>query len=133
MTEEVKTTVEEPIEPDRNWALFDKQWTYRGGIVSKTKPTKEDNPEGYTIIEVERFPQFYEHWDPNAETWIADTQKRVTAERKVRLEHASRPEFAEMIRQEVQELVLNVLPEIVPGLQLTEAQIKRLFPLARRK
>jgi hypothetical protein len=124
---------DEERKPDRLWALFDNEWAYKGGIVAEEQPGETENPEGYQVLEVTRFPMLYEQWDPTHKAWVIDEAKKAASEKEVEMLRATRPELAEMIQSAIQEWLLNVLPEIVPGLRISEEQRARYFPLTGRK
>src|SRR4051812_3988600 len=62
-----------------NWALFDKEHNYKGGVVTieGITPTEDGaNPKGYKEVQVKRFPQHHETWDQQSGSWKSDRRKR---------------------------------------------------------
>src|SRR5690349_6369797 len=66
---------------EARWALFDKDWNYRGGLVTDGADPDPKEVGDNKAVQVKRFPHHYETWYPKKGSWVQDSQLRSRAER----------------------------------------------------
>jgi hypothetical protein len=112
---------------DKNWALFDQDWKYKGGVVSPEGPDAGENPEGYQVVEVQRFPAPFEVWDKNRHVWVVCDKARRTqedlADQALLQTHGP---LIDLIERRTQAWLYSGLQNL--GVPLTEEQAESLFP-----
>ena len=114
-----------------HWALFDKDWNYRGGVLldEGKKVTADENPEGHTPKQVDRFPQHYETWDPKNESWTQDIRLKHKMDRRVEALEGSRLGRLDIPNEATQRWFYVAITRLFPDLQVPKEAVEELFPL----
>jgi hypothetical protein len=111
------------------WALLDTDGTFKGGVSSDGPPEAGDNPTGWRIQHVERWPQPGERWDEGQNDWVLDAKQK--EEHDARQAAVAPDPNAPVSRREMQETLLTMLPQL--GITISEEQRRKVLPLAQKK
>jgi hypothetical protein len=114
-----------------NWALFDEEWNFKGGVTTLEGVTPTDdgsNPKGYQEVKVKRFPQHYEHWDPKRGSWAQDRAAKAKEEAIVGILEKQATGELDLPQGRTQRWFYLLLQRLFPDTKIPADVMQEFFP-----